>query len=117
MLFDMKLLAECYNVTSGALNGKLLLYNITADPSESTDLLTDLSTSKPEVVAQLKARLLFYGAQAAKVAPLTDAPPWQGDDYFCAKCQVGRPQGAARKWEPWCSGAASVPCLESEEYI
>lgn len=113
---DLKILAECYNAASADFTGKLLLYNITADPSETTDL----APLMPDAVATLKKQLQFYGAQAAKVAPLSDRPPWQGDDYFCANCKVGRPQGVEQTWEPWCPGAAGVPCLkeaQSMEYV
>jgi len=112
-LGDLKLLAECYDAASGTLSGKLLLFNVTADPSESTDLLT----SAPEaVVRKLKERLIFFGTEASQVAPLSNSAPWQGEDYFCAKCEVGHPGRHNKAWEPWCAGGANVPC-PSLEYV
>merc|ERR1711964_239140 len=52
---NLKLLAECYNTSSGLFSGKLLLYNVTADPSECKDL----SLSMPDAVSKLKERLLL----------------------------------------------------------
>mmetsp|Transcript_3264 Transcript_3264/g.8446 ORF Transcript_3264/g.8446 Transcript_3264/m.8446 type:complete len:156 (+) Transcript_3264:251-718(+) len=105
---DLKLLAECYAPTPapGAFRGKLELYNLTADPSESANLAAAL----PDAVASLRARLLAYGAQATQIPPLSDAPPWQGAGYYCAHCTTGRPKGAAGAWDPWCDGDAGVAC-------
>ena len=35
---DMKILAECFDTASLSFRGKLLLYNVTADPGERRDL-------------------------------------------------------------------------------
>lgn len=103
---DLKLLVECYNSTTHSFVGKLALYNLTADPSESTDLVKRL----PHAVAELSTRLLTYAAQAAAVPPLTPLPPWQGEQYWCADCRKGRPSGKDRVWQPWCDGPAGVAC-------
>ena len=43
---DYKLLAECYSATEGALTGRVALFDLGADPSESHDL----ATTSPGVV-------------------------------------------------------------------
>jgi arylsulfatase I/J len=103
---ELKLLAECYDATTGKLTGNLELYNVTNDPSEAVDL----ASAMPEEVTRLGQRLQFYGAQAAQVPPLSDRPPWQGAGYYCASCASGQPQGVNAAWEPWCEGDAGVPC-------
>ena len=110
---DLKLLVECYNATSHTFTGTIQLYNLSADVSE----MHDLSQSRPSDVATLSARLLSYAKDAAMIPPLSDRAPWQGESYYCAKCEAGRPvvigaKGSkTRSWEPWCDGPAGVPCL------
>ena len=103
---DLKLLVECYNSSIHKFTGRLELYNVTADPSEQRDL----SKAMPQEMAQLSGRLLRYASQAAQVPPLTNHAPWQGQDYWCASCRVGRPSGKDRVWQPWCEGPAGVAC-------
>ena len=102
----LKLLVECYNSSSHSFVGRRELYNVTADPSEQHDL----SSSMPDALSKLSSRLLVFGAQAGRVTPLSNAPPWQGDAYWCATCRVGHPAGPDRAWLPWCEGAAGVAC-------
>ena len=64
----------------------------------------------PAAVAKLSSRLLVFAQQASSVAPLSNTPPWQGDDYWCAECRVGHPAGPDHAWLPWCEGAAGVAC-------
>lgn len=101
---DLKLLVECFDTTSLDFTGRVMLYNITADPSEQHDLSTVLPTNLDE----LKSRLAFFAKQAATVSPLGDKPPWQGDGYYCANCTVGRPIDGA--WSPWCPGPVGHTC-------
>ena len=56
------------------------------------------------------ACLLFYAKQA--VTPMSDSPPWQGPDYWCASCKPGRPFGKKGNaaWKPWCSTGTDLPC-------
>ena len=44
------------------------------------------------------------------VAPLHPEPPFQGEQYWCAKCRIGHPSGVERVWQPWCEGGAGVAC-------
>ncbi len=70
---DIKLLAECFDTTTLSFKGKLLLYNVSADPSE----LQDLAAAMPDVVESLSVKLLAYGKEAAMIPPLGDSAPWQ----------------------------------------
>ena len=103
---SLKLLAECFDAASASFIGRLELYNVSSDPAEATDLAAAL----PDEVARLSARLREHGLEAIKVAPLSDAPPWQGADYFCAACPVGAPKGADKVWVPWCESPTGKPC-------
>lgn len=107
---DYKLLVECFNSTSQTVQGKVALFDLKQDPSESTDI----ALQNPDIVEKLTSRIVFYGAQAA--VPMGDAPPWQGKQYFCAKCPPGRPKKGPQPfpqnstWEPWCHTGTGKPC-------
>lgn len=105
---DLKLLAECYDVSSSSFVGKMFLYNVSADPSESADLSADRLEQKQE----LSERLLYYGKQAALIPPLEGSAPWQGDGYYCARCTPGSPKltHGKRSWETWCAGPPGQVC-------
>lgn len=103
---DLKVLTECYNTSVHGFTGRVELYNVSADPSEQHDL----STSRPEALSDLLGRLRKYAAQAALVPPLHPEPPFQGEQYWCAHCRLGRPSGPQRVWQPWCEGGPGVPC-------
>ena len=79
-----KLLVECFNASSQSIQGRVMLYDLGADPSESTNIAQD----NPDIVAKLSARIVFYGVQAA--VPMGDQPPWQGAEYYCAACAPGQ---------------------------
>ena len=113
-----KLLVECFNSSTQTIHGKVLLFDLNNDPSESTDI----AEHNPDVVAKLSARIVFYGSQAS--VPMGDRPPWQGSNYYCAGCVPGRPKGLQPHpmkngtsnntngtWEPWCFSATDQPCL------
>lgn len=113
-----KLLVECFNSSTQTIHGKVLLFDLNNDPSESTDI----AEQNPDVVAKLSARIVFYGSQAS--VPMGDRPPWQGSNYYCAGCVPGRPKGLQPHpmkngtsnntngtWEPWCFSATDQPCL------
>jgi len=106
---DMKLLAECFDAASASLTGRVFLFNVTADPSESVDL----STAQPNTVKALGERLVFHGKEAAAIPPLSDTAPWQGHGYYCAKCTPGTPKGnkfGKKSWEVWCEGPPGTVC-------
>jgi len=105
-----KLLVECFNASSQAIQGKVMLYDLDADPSESTNIAAE----NPDVVAKLSARIVFYGVQAT--VPMGDKPPWQGHEYYCASCPPGRPTVLSppphrfNAWQPWCNTSTDKPC-------
>ena len=97
-------------MASLSFTGKLLLYNLTADPAETRDL----ASARPETARELASKLLSYAKEAAMIPPLSDEAPWQGDDYYCARCTPGRPQSHGlqkpQSWDPWCKGKAGTTC-------
>jgi len=127
---EMKLLVECMNHSHKnlqgplAISGRRMLFNLTADPGEEHDL--NLHTDTPgrgtgrlvgDWVDKMSARLLELGKSA--VAPMLKKAPWQGQDYWCAKCHSGKPHlnrgnssngGSFNSWEPWCSTPGTQTC-------
>ena len=103
---DHKLLVECYDGATQAISGKVVLFDLSADPQEANDI----SAANPGLVKRLADRVVFYGKQA--VTPMGDSPPWQGPDYYCAKCRPGKPvsKGSFKAWEPWCDTGTGLPC-------
>lgn len=106
---DMKLLCFCYNV-SGIANQTSTgcvgdpanpglwpqLYNLTADPSETTNI----AASAPDIVAAIEARLAVLAASS--VEPMVWDPPYQGPDYECASCPKHPPgTGPFVPWTAW----------------
>eukprot|EP01063_Lacrimia_lanifica_P034144 TRINITY_DN6249_c0_g1_i1.p1 TRINITY_DN6249_c0_g1~~TRINITY_DN6249_c0_g1_i1.p1 ORF type:complete len:540 (+),score=166.88 TRINITY_DN6249_c0_g1_i1:69-1688(+) len=74
------------------------LFNITADPSETTNLAQD-----PKYKAQLDALLVKLADYAeTMVWPLSWVPPFQGPDYWCANCtQRPASAGVDKPYGPW----------------
>ena len=111
---ELKLLAFCYAVAgvdgaaaSGPSAGPgmpadfspdgLAVYNLTADPSETTNVVAALD---PPLLAGLLGRLAHFAD--ASVPPMQWDPPYQGDDYACAACPKHAPSaGVAAPWLPW----------------
>ena len=111
---ELKLLAFCYAVAgvdgaaaSGPSAGPgmpadfspdgLAVYNLTADPSETTNVVAALD---PPLLANLLGRLAHFAD--ASVSPMQWDPPYQGDDYACAACPKHAPSaGVAEPWLPW----------------
>ena len=109
---ELKIMAECFDINSMRFKGRASLFNLTADPGETTDL----AATKPDVVEMLlSTKLLPYAKEAAQIPPFTMEPPWQGEGYYCAKCSPGKPLKMHGKpdtlvWDPWCKGEAGVVC-------
>lgn len=96
-LREMKLLADCWNGTSHTPIGKLQLYNLTADLTESHDLIGETGTAP--IVADLLARLAVHSKEM--VTPMQWEPPFQGPDYWCADCARGNTTEPYNAWRPW----------------
>ena len=120
---DFKLLAWCFTVagingstvTGPAMapssrsvdpgfytNDGLVLYDLKADPTESTNIRAD--PAHAATVKQLLARMKAVALEM--VEPQQWDPPYQGPEYFCADCPkheaTGAPDnGPATPWEPW----------------
>ena len=114
---DHKLLSYCYNISGvggstvtgpfAAPNGTKnvdpelvkgpVLYDLSVDPGERTNI----AAARPDIVAQLLARLEVYAA--ASVEPMQWNPPYQGPDYFCAACPKhdSKGKGVNVPWTPW----------------
>jgi arylsulfatase A-like enzyme len=74
------------------------LFNLTADPSETTNL----APTRPDVVEALLSRLAEIAAQS--VEPMQWDPPYQGPEYACASCPkhpTPYPADPARPWTAW----------------
>ena len=78
----------------------VVLFDLAADPSETTDV----SAAHPGVVSRLLARMQSF-AEANMVEPQQWVPPYQGEDYYCAKCPL-RPatNKPFQPWTPWING-------------
>jgi arylsulfatase A-like enzyme len=104
---DLKLLCFCYEV-AGVAGGNATgcrpdpaapgawprLYNVSADPGETTDL----AAAMPAAVAALEARLAELAA--ASVEPMQWTAPYQGKDYECAACPR-HPPADGDPYAPW----------------
>ena len=84
-------------------NDGLVLYDLKSDPSESVNIRAD-----PTHAATVKKLLTRMTAIANEmVEPQQWDPPYQGPDYFCAKCpkhpsSSGDPKnGPGIPWRPW----------------
>lgn len=110
VLGDLKLI--CYFYTIAGVNGSSTtgclpdpsapagtwpkLFNITADPGETTNL----APTMPAAVAALEARLAAVAA--ASVEPMVWDPPYQGPSYTCAACpKHARPGIPFQPWQAW----------------
>jgi arylsulfatase A-like enzyme len=106
----MKLVCYCYTVagingsdTTGCVPDPAAppgtwpqLFNLTADPGETTNLAASL----PAVVATLEARLAVVASSS--VEPMVWDPPYQGADYACAACPKHPQQNDPYlPWEAW----------------
>jgi len=112
-----KLLSWCYNIAgvgnatqTGPVSGQgefsngPLLFDLEADPSETTNI----ASSHPDQVKLMLARLKVYADNSAE--PMTWTPPFQGQGYFCKDCPL-HPHGAgingpAVPWDAWCDNGA-----------
>ncbi len=85
---DMKVILDCY--WRGSKNTSTAqLYNITADAAETRDL----SSSRPQVLASVIARLEYWEQQSV-------------DPYAAhaidKSCGAGKPRGDPPQWDKWC---------------
>ena len=109
---EMKVMAECFDTESLSFKGKVSLFNLTSDPGEAVDL----AIAQPDVAEMLlSTRMLGYAKEAAQIPPFAQVPPWQGEGYYCAKCQPGKPlkvpgTSGLLVWDAWCKGEAGVTC-------
>ena len=108
---EMKIMAECFDSKTLSFKGKMSLFNLTADPGETTDL----ASTQPDVVKKLSSKMLIYAKEAAKIPPLTQGTPWQGEGYYCKNCPLGKPDNVPGTsgplvWNPWCKGEEGVAC-------
>lgn len=106
---DMKILCWCYSI-AGIANGTSTgcqpdpaapgkwpqLYNVTADPGETTNV----ASQHPDIVAALETRLAAIAGAA--VEPMQWTAPYQGPNYECASCPL-HPAGSGPYvlWEAW----------------
>eukprot|EP01060_Flectonema_neradi_P003334 TRINITY_DN1213_c1_g1_i2.p1 TRINITY_DN1213_c1_g1~~TRINITY_DN1213_c1_g1_i2.p1 ORF type:complete len:531 (+),score=87.69 TRINITY_DN1213_c1_g1_i2:74-1666(+) len=115
---DMKVLTYCYSINgidNATFTGPVsapegtkdidpefykgpVLYNLTADPSETTNLAHD--SEYKQVLDNLLKRLELFANQS--VIPMQWEPPFQGDDYFCSDCPKHPPMHSADDaWTFW----------------
>jgi arylsulfatase A-like enzyme len=107
---DMKLLCWCFSAkgigganTTGCTgdpaypNDWPQLFNLTADPSETTNL----ASAQPDVVAALESRLIELAGPGAAAEPMQWAPPYQGQDYYCRDCPLRNATGPFEPWTWW----------------
>ena len=73
------------------------LYNVTADPGETTNLAAAL----PGEVRKLEARLAQLAAGPGTAEPMQWTPPYQGKDYYCAACPLRNATGPDEPWTAW----------------
>jgi hypothetical protein len=116
----MKLLVECYDLSTKSFTGRRLLYNLTSDPAESNDLYggSGPSANSLDLLAQsMEETLLAYtnGSRGAVAYPMLHTPPWQGmpdgrTEYYCSQCPSGAPVGPGSSWLPWCDSGYDEPC-------
>ena len=71
------------------------LFDLAADPRETTDL----SAEQPSKVDELLDALRDFAA--VTVEPMQWVPPFQGDDYECAACPLRNATGPYEPWAPW----------------
>ena len=104
---DMKLICWCYSVAgiaNATKNACLpdpkspagtwpMLFNLTADPSETTNM----AAKEPRVVQSMLDRLSEIASQS--VEPMQWDPPYQGPNYACAKCP--KHPAVSEPWDPW----------------
>jgi arylsulfatase A-like enzyme len=119
VLGDLKLLCWCYEI-AGIANGTATsctktahadfpqLYNLTADPGETTNL----AASQPADLARLEARLAELAV--ASVEPMQWDPPFQGPNYECANCPL-HPAGTGPEvpWTAWIPPRAEAEALNA----
>lgn len=72
-----------------------MLFNLTADPSETINL----APSNPDVVTKLLQRMAKLAN--GSVEPMQWDPPYQGNNYSCAKCSKRPATGPYEAWTPW----------------
>ena len=106
---EMKLLCWCFNVSG--IDGRNntgpvsnpddppgswpALYNLTADPTEKTNIAAD----NEDIVEDLVNRLIKYANEM--VIPMEYDAPYQGKDYYCADCPLHQETGPYLPWGPW----------------
>jgi hypothetical protein len=75
-----------------------VLFNLKADPAETTNL----AEREPVVLQKLLARLKVLAE--GSVEPQQWTKPYQGEDYYCKDCPL-HPHGTgpASPWLPWYS--------------
>eukprot|EP01062_Namystynia_karyoxenos_P009373 TRINITY_DN13324_c0_g2_i1.p2 TRINITY_DN13324_c0_g2~~TRINITY_DN13324_c0_g2_i1.p2 ORF type:complete len:559 (+),score=164.65 TRINITY_DN13324_c0_g2_i1:78-1754(+) len=89
--------ADASNVDPGLKKGPLL-YDLEADPAETTNLAQD--PKHADTLQSLLRRLAELAEQS--VEPMQWAPPYQGPAYECADCPLHPGgSGAGVPWEPW----------------
>eukprot|EP01006_Ploeotia_vitrea_P000857 TRINITY_DN103783_c0_g1_i1.p1 TRINITY_DN103783_c0_g1~~TRINITY_DN103783_c0_g1_i1.p1 ORF type:complete len:478 (-),score=36.14 TRINITY_DN103783_c0_g1_i1:197-1630(-) len=80
----MKLLIDCFIPETSEITGRLWLYNITADPSETTNL----AFVNADIIQTMFEKLKH---QTESFVPVAE----------CPGCPMGQPIGEPPRWEPW----------------
>lgn len=93
----MKLLTECWDAAKHAPTGQQYLYNLTADPNERSNLIN--APGMQSIHQELLDRLAAHSREM--VTPMQWEPPFQGSDYWCAKCARGNTSQPYNAWRPW----------------
>ena len=101
--------SPCPNASDPELKKGCVLFDLAADPAETTNL----ATQKPDVLAKLLNRLKELALES--VEPMLWDPPFQGPGYYCADCPK-HPQGTGLNipWGPWCRDNGenhTAPCV------
>lgn len=74
-----------------------VLYDLDADPSETTNI----ATKEPAVLQRMLERLKVI-AEGYSVEPMQWKAPYQGRDYACAACPLHpASKGVDSPWGPW----------------
>ena len=120
-LGDWKLLVPCFNVSTMRPDDRAVsLFNIAADPLETTDK----AATQPVQVAQLLDRLTEFARSIDQIPPTlkptlsnstgsVTQPGSTSWNYQCPQCPASGASGQAhsgeKAWAPWCDGVACVP--------
>ena len=84
---EMKVVVDCYWRSTKKVD-TAQLFNLTADPSE----LTDLAKTQPKDVQRIEARLAHWEAQSVEPYNM----------HLDKSCGEGKPQGSPPHWDSWC---------------